>query len=88
MRKDAADFSKMLTDRELEMLALFGAGLTNEEVAKRLGCVEGTAKVHRYNIMNKLEIHSTSQLMRYALEKGFTRVGNSTQPVGVKVAGR
>jgi two-component system response regulator NreC len=74
MRHDPLDFSKLLSDREQEMLTWFGTGLTNEEISERIGLAVRTVKNHRLNIMNKLEIHGTPKLMRYALEKGFTRV--------------
>lgn len=74
MRNDPTDFSKVLSDREQELLGYFGAGMNNEEIARRLGLTAGTVKNHRLNIMNKLEIHGTPQLMIYAAEKGFTRM--------------
>ncbi len=73
LRKDPAAFDKILSDREQELLPFFGEGLSNAEVAQRVGLTAGTVKLHRRNIMGKLGVHSTPQLMRYALEKGFTR---------------
>ncbi|HTZ20897.1 MAG TPA: response regulator transcription factor [Opitutaceae bacterium] len=73
LRQDPAAFNKLLSDREQELLRYFGEGLSNEEVAARVGLTAGTVKLHRRNIMGKLDVHSTPQLMRYALEKGFTR---------------
>ena len=75
LRDDPVAFTKVLSDREQELLRYFGEGLSNEEVAGRVGLTEGTVKLHRRNIMGKLDVHSTPQLMRYALEKGFTRAG-------------
>lgn len=74
LRNDPAAFNKVLSDREQELLPLFGEGLSNEEVAERVKLTAGTVKLHRRNIMSKLGVHSTPQLMRYALEKGFTRI--------------
>lgn len=74
LRTDPAAFNKILSDREQELLRLFGEGLSNEEVAEKVDLTTGTVKLHRRNIMSKLGVHSTPQLMRYALEKGFTRV--------------
>jgi len=74
LRNDPAAFNKVLSDREQELLQLFGEGLSNEEVADRVKLTPGTVKLHRRNIMSKLGVHSTPQLMRYALEKGFTRI--------------
>ncbi len=81
MRNDPSDFSKTLTDREQELLGLFGAGLSNEDIATRLNVSPGTVKIHRINIMNKLDIHSAAGLVIYAMEKGFTRVQQGTRPV-------
>ncbi len=81
MREDPADFSKVLSEHEQRLLGLIGVGLSNEEVARKLGISAGTVKIHRINIMNKLGIHSTPHLMLYALEKGFTRFQGSVRPV-------
>ena len=75
VRADPAAFDKVLSDREQEVLRLVGDGLTNEQVAHRLAISVSTAKNHRLNIMAKLDMHSTPQLIRYAIEKGFTRLG-------------
>jgi DNA-binding NarL/FixJ family response regulator len=75
VRADPAAFDKVLSDREQEVLRLIGEGLTNEQIAGRLAISVSTAKHHRLNIMAKLEMHSTPQLIRYAIEKGFTRLG-------------
>lgn len=73
LHRDPVSFDKVLSDREQELLRYFGEGLSNTEVAERVGLTPGTVKLHRRNIMGKLGVHSTPQLMRYALEKGFTR---------------
>lgn len=74
VRADPAAFDKILSDREQEVLRLIGEGLNNEQVAARLKISASTAKNHRLNIMAKLDMHSTPQLIRYAIEKGFTRI--------------
>jgi two-component system response regulator NreC len=66
-------FFKVLSGREIELLQLFGEGLDNEAIAARLGLSVSTVRNHRQNIMDKLGLRSTPQLMRYALERGFTR---------------
>ena len=75
LKRDPAAFNKILSDREQELVALFGRGLTNEEVAAQTQLTPHTVKNHRRNIMGKLGVHSTPQLIHYAIEKGFTRVG-------------
>ncbi len=74
IRADPAAFDKILSDREQEMLRYIGEGLTNEQIAARLRISASTAKNHRLNIMAKLDMHSTPQLIRYAIEKGFARI--------------
>jgi two-component system response regulator NreC len=75
MREDPTGFTKVLSQHEEELLALFGAGMSNDEIAALKNLKPGTVKNHRMRIMNKLGIHGTPQLMRYAAEKGFTRLG-------------
>lgn len=74
MRNDPKAFDKMLSDYEQRLLTLFGEGVSNEELAVRCGITANTAKWHRRVIMAKLGLHTTSQLIHYALEKGFTRL--------------
>jgi DNA-binding NarL/FixJ family response regulator len=74
MRADPSAFDKLLSEHEQHLLTLFGEGLTNEEVAARVGLTPNTVKWHRRNVMAKLGLHSTPQLIHYALEKGFTRL--------------
>lgn len=74
MRANPSTFDKMLSEHEQRLLALFGEGLTNEEVSARVGLAASTVKWHRRNVMAKLGLHSTPQLIHYALEKGFTRL--------------
>lgn len=74
LHADPTAFNKLLSPHEQKLLALFGDGLTNEDVAERTGISASTVKVHRRNIMSKLDVHSTPQLILYALEKGFTRL--------------
>lgn len=79
LRDEPEAFSKILSDREQEILGLVGRGLTNSEIAEILGLRAVTVQNHRCNIMARLGIHSTSHLIRYANDKGFTRL-SSTAP--------
>lgn len=74
VRANPTAFDKILSDREQGVLRLIGEGLTNDQIAARLKISASTAKNHRLNIMAKLDMHSTPQLIRYAIEKGFTRI--------------
>lgn len=68
--------SKLLTDRELELMRYLGMGLRNEEIAKEVGGAASTIQGHRRNIMSKLEIKTTPELIRLCLKTGFTRTSD------------
>ncbi|WNG18747.1 response regulator transcription factor [Cystobacter fuscus] len=54
----------VLTPREREVCALVAQGLTNKEVAQRLGTTEKTIKVHRARVIQKLDVDSVAELVR------------------------
>jgi len=56
-----------LTSREREIVQLLAEGRSSKEVAVTLGISVKTAETHRANIMRKLELHSVSELVRYAV---------------------
>jgi DNA-binding NarL/FixJ family response regulator len=57
-----------LTSREREITQLLAEGKSSKEVAVALGISVKTAETHRANIMKKLELHSVSELVRYAVK--------------------
>lgn len=61
----------VLTERELQVLRLIACGCTNRMVAAELEISIKTVDSHRTNLMNKLEIHSTAELVRYAIKSGI-----------------
>ncbi len=63
----------MLTRREREILALIGAGNTNQEIADQLSLSVNTVQAHRSHIIDKLNLHSRADLMRYAVRVGLLR---------------
>lgn len=67
-------FNKILTPREQEMLRYIGEGHSNEEIAEKMAIRLASVLEHRKRIMTKLDIHKERELMRYALEKGFSRI--------------
>ena len=69
---DPNSFDKLLTDRERSMLALIGEPFQDWEIAARLGLAEPTVEKHRFNILKKLELSNTVELVRYARDHGFT----------------
>ncbi len=74
MGHNSENFSRILTDKEQEVLELLGQGLTNEEAAPMLALSPETVQTHRRNIMRKLGLHNAMQLQSYALKRGFTSV--------------
>jgi DNA-binding NarL/FixJ family response regulator len=60
-----------LTMREREILQLLAEGLTNKEVAAKLGISPKTAEAHRVNIMNKVNAHSIVELVRFAMRNNL-----------------
>lgn len=65
-------FDKLLTDRERAILALIGEPQSDREIATRLGISAETVEKHRFNLLGKLGLQSTTELARYAREHGFT----------------
>jgi DNA-binding NarL/FixJ family response regulator len=64
-----------LTDREREVMALVGEGLSNEEIAQRLVVSPATAKTHVSRAMMKLGARDRAQLVVMAYESGLVRPG-------------
>lgn len=64
-----------LTDREREVMALVGLGLSNEEIARRLVVSPLTAKTHVSRTMVKLGARDRAQLVVFAYESGLVRPG-------------
>ncbi len=60
-----------LTEREREVLKLIADGLSNQEVADRLVISVKTVERHRANILAKLNLHSRTDLVKYAIRKGL-----------------
>lgn len=61
----------ILTTREREVLQLTVEGSTHSEIANKLGISVRTAETHRANLMNKLNLHSKADLIRYAIKRGI-----------------
>jgi two-component system, NarL family, response regulator NreC len=60
-----------LTSRERQVLQLIAEGKTTKEIAVILGVSVKTAESHRSTLMEKLDIHSTAELVRYAIRRGL-----------------
>jgi len=63
-----------LTPRERQVLQLVAEGRTTKEIARLLGVGVKTAESHRTHLMDKLDIHDTAGLVRYAIRKGFVQL--------------
>jgi len=71
----AADPYEALTDREKQVLKLVAEGHSNKEVAELLDISVKTAMSHREHIMQKLDLHSRTDLIKFAIQQGVIRVG-------------
>lgn len=74
MMQDPEFFNRLLTEKEQAVLKVLGQGLSNDEAAGVLGMKEMTVKDHRRNIMLKLDIHTQAELIKYAVNRGFSRL--------------
>jgi DNA-binding NarL/FixJ family response regulator len=65
------DSFHLLTDREKEVLQLLAEGRSNKEVATLLDLGVSTVETHRGNLMQKLNLHNTAEIVLYAVRKGI-----------------
>jgi DNA-binding NarL/FixJ family response regulator len=65
------DSYHLLTDREKEVLQLLAEGRSNKEVATLLDLGLSTVETHRANLMQKLNLHNTAEIVLYAVRKGI-----------------
>jgi two-component system, NarL family, response regulator NreC len=63
-----------LTARERQVLQLIAEGKSTKEIAVVLGVSVKTAESHRSRLMQKLDIHETASLVRYAVKRGLVQV--------------
>jgi len=68
--RDVEDSYELLTTREREVLQLLAEGKSNKEVANILNLSLYTVETHRSNIFQKLNLHSSAELILYAVRKG------------------
>src|SRR5512140_3496876 len=74
-RKNQRTGSKQdLTEREVEVLRFIAQGLTNRQIADQLCLSFRTVNTHRANLMQKLDIHETAGLVRYAINAGLIKL--------------
>ena len=66
-----APAQELLSDREYEVMRLLGSGMTISDVATRLNLGTTTISTYRARILEKLQLKSNAELMRYALQQGL-----------------
>jgi DNA-binding NarL/FixJ family response regulator len=71
---DAESSYDRLSDREKQVLKLIAEGHTNKEIAEMLSLSVKTVLAHRANLMEKLDIHNRTELVKYAIRKGLVTV--------------
>jgi two-component system response regulator NreC len=67
----ARRYSVELTAREREVLKLIAEGNTNQDIAELLCLSRKTVETHRSNIMDKLDLHKVTDLVKYAIRDGL-----------------
>ena len=70
-QRGVEDSYELLTPREREILQMLGEGNSNKEVATKLNLSLHTVETHRGNVGEKLNLHSTAEIILYALRKGI-----------------
>ena len=70
-RKHVTNPVDLLTAREREVLQLIAEGKTNKDIANQLSLSVYTVEAHRSRLMEKLNLHSTGDLVRFAIRNGF-----------------
>ena len=63
-----------LTERESEVLRLIAEGMSTREIAESLGLSVNTVITHRSNIMEKLDVHNRTELVKYAIRKKLVQI--------------
>lgn len=69
--RDGQNSASRLTPRQREIVQLLAEGKSSKEVASALGLSVKTAETHRANIMRRLDCHSVSELVRYAVRNNI-----------------
>jgi DNA-binding NarL/FixJ family response regulator len=70
-RRHVTNPMDLLTAREREVLQLIAEGQTNKDIASQLSLSVYTVEAHRGRLMEKLNLHSTGELVRFAMRNGF-----------------
>jgi len=65
---------EVLSERELQVLEMIAQGLTNPQIGQQLGISHKTVARHRERIMKKLDLHSGTELVKFAIRTGLIDV--------------
>lgn len=71
VKTDAEYHDDILTDREIEVIKLIADGLSYKEIAERIFISTKTVETHKKNIMKKLELKTTVDIVKYAILNGI-----------------
>jgi DNA-binding NarL/FixJ family response regulator len=71
LTEDIKDHYEQLTDREREILKLVVEGYKTQQIAEMLTITPKTVEGHKTSMMNKLGIHNTIELVKYAIRRGI-----------------
>jgi len=80
-RKQVCERLATLTPREFDVLKLVISGMLNKQIASQLGTTEGTIKVHRGRVMEKMEVKSVAELVILAQRAGIAPAARDTTKV-------
>lgn len=70
-KKSTSEAQNQLSERELEIIREIANGGTSKDIAERLFLSDHTVRTHRRNILHKLGIHNTAELIHMAMENGW-----------------
>lgn len=71
VKAEAGKAAESLTKRQRQILGMIAAGMTSAEIGKQLHLATPTVISHRRNLMAKLDLHSTAEVTRFAMEQGL-----------------
>ena len=73
-RREGEEALASLTPREREVLQLLGEGLSDKEIAERMGVGSETVRTHMVNLLGKLGVNSRLQALVFAVRYGAVRI--------------
>jgi DNA-binding NarL/FixJ family response regulator len=77
----ARQFSKELTERQRDIVQLFGEGHPSKEIAAVLDLSEKTVEFHKHHIMEAFNLKSNADLVLFALKRGLISVSTESYPL-------